>query len=322
MSTGEGILTNGATETLNKLVHVVAQEINLAWGVKDELKKLQDTLEMILAVISDAGRRQVTEEAVGLWLRRLKELSYDADDMMDEFSYETMRRSVRGNNMKKKVSVANYASSNTSISYGESSTEQRSRQTESSIDESSIMGREDDKEKIINLLIPSSEKVSVVSMVGMGGLGKTTLAQLVYNDKLVNEQFNLKMWVHVSEYFDVEKLLTKIMESATQSTFDSLSNFDVLASKVREQLNGKKYLLVLDDLWNESDEQWERLCSPLLVGAQGSKILITTRKTQVADVVKGHIPLYKLGKLQDNECWSIIEKKAFSPVERKRQERR
>ncbi|XP_026384610.1 putative disease resistance protein RGA3 [Papaver somniferum] len=147
----------------------------------------------------------------------------------------------------------------------------------------------------------------------MGGLGKTTLAQLVYNDELVNEQFKLKMWVHVSEDFDVEKLLRKIMESSTQSKFDTLSNFDVLASKVREQLNGKKYLLVLDDLGNERDELWERLCSPLLVGAQGSKILITARKSQVADIVKGIIPPYKLEELQNEECWCIIEKNAFSP---------
>ncbi|XP_026388935.1 putative disease resistance RPP13-like protein 1 [Papaver somniferum] len=209
-------------------------------------------------------------------------------------------------------------STNTTSYHGESS-ENRSRQTASSTNESDIIGRYDDKKNIIDFLTSSSssdgnpEKVSVVSIVGMGGLGKTTLAQLIYNDVLVNQQFKLKMWVHVSEDFDVQNLLTKIMESATQNKFDTISNFDVLTSKVREQLNRKKYLLVLDDLWNESDEQWERLCSPLLVGAQGSKILITTRKTQVADAVKGNIPPYKLKTLQDGECWTIIEKKAFSP---------
>ncbi|RZC86536.1 hypothetical protein C5167_029887 [Papaver somniferum] len=204
--------------------------------------------------------------------------------------------------------------------------EHRSRETAPCINESNIIGREDEKEKIVNMLtkvIPSSatpsasdrnmEKVSVVSIVGMGGLGKTTLAQLVYNDEMVNKLFELKLWVHVSQEFDVEKLLIKIMESSTENKFDSPSNFAVLVSKVQEQLNGKRYLLVLDDFWNQNPEQWDRLYSPLLVGSQGSKILITSRKAQVADMVKGSIPPYKLEKLQDDECWSIMEKRAFSP---------
>ncbi|XP_026431528.1 putative disease resistance protein RGA1 [Papaver somniferum] len=275
----EGILTNSATEILKKLVPVVAQEISLAWGVKDELKKLQDTLEMILLVIADAERKQLNDAAIGLWLRRLKDVAYDANDVMNEYCYETMRRSVRGNNlmykardfvsssnplafrfkMDRKIKHINQrldgitkdmssfqlqitSATSTAIPPGESS-EQRSRQTASSINESDIFGREDDKKSIIDLLtkfIPSSslstssdsnlEKVSVVSIVGMGGLGKTTLAQLVYKDELVNKQFELTMWVHVSEYFDVEKLLTKIMESSTRNGFDTLSNFDVLVS--------------------------------------------------------------------------------------------
>ncbi|XP_026434674.1 putative disease resistance protein RGA3 [Papaver somniferum] len=255
----EGILTNGVTEILKKLVPVIAQEINLAWGVKDELKTLQDTLEMILAVLADAERRQMTEEVVRIWLRRLKDVAYDADDVMDELSYETMRRCVRGNSLKHKardfISSANplafhYQMSNkikhinrrldsitkdmsrfhlqttpASSILPEESTEHRSQQTASSVNESDIIGREDEKERITNMLtgvIPSSsdrntEKVSVVSIVGMGGLGKTSLAQLVYKDELVNKHFELKMWVHVSEDFDVEKLLTKIMESSTQN---------------------------------------------------------------------------------------------------------
>ncbi|XP_026379081.1 disease resistance protein RGA2-like [Papaver somniferum] len=359
MSIVEGIFVNGVTEALKKLVPIIGKEIVLAWGVKDKLKKLQKTVQMILVVIADAERKQLNDAAVGLWLRRLKDVAYDADFVLDEFSYETMRRCERGNRLKhkvmdfvsssnnplafgfkmaKKIKIINKrldeitedmkrfhlqdATDNTFMVHGGSS-EQRSRQTASSMNESDIIGRDDDKNRLVDILtqvIPSStspdtnpENVSVVSIVGMGGLGKTSIAQVVYKDEMVNKLFELTMWVHVSAYFDLEKLLTKIMESSTHNKFDAPSNFSVLVSKVEEQLNGKKYLLVLDDLWNENAEEWERLYSQLLVGAQGSKILITTRKTQVADVVKGSIPPYKLEKLQDDECWSIIEKKAFSP---------
>lgn len=85
MSIAGGVFTNGVTEILKKLVPVIGREIGLAWGVKDELKKLRDTLQMILSVIADAERRQQNDAAVGLWLRRLKDVAYDADDVMDDF---------------------------------------------------------------------------------------------------------------------------------------------------------------------------------------------------------------------------------------------
>ncbi|XP_026429743.1 putative disease resistance protein RGA3 [Papaver somniferum] len=359
----ERILANGVSQILNKLVPVVAQEISLAWGVKDELKKVQRTLDMILAVITDAERRQEEEEAVRLWLRSLKDVAFDADDVMDDFTYETLRRDERGNHLKNKLldfvwfsnnplgfsfkmagkvrninrrlneitenmnkfQLQSASVNNTSMVHGESSDHRRRRQTASVIIQSEVVGRKDDKNKIIDMITKatasssssdvnqSSEKVSIISIVGMGGLGKTTLAQLVYNDELVIKQFDQRIWVCVSTNFDVENIFIKIMESITLDKFDSVSSFDLLVNKVQEKLQGKKFLLVLDDLWNENALQWERLKNSFHVGAQGSKILITTRNIQVENVVKGSDRPYQLKKLQEDECWSIIEKKAFSP---------
>lgn len=339
----------------------VAQEINLAWGVKDDLQKLQRTLQVIAAVIADAENRQEMEELVRFWLVRLKDVAYDADDVMDEFSYETIRRGERGDRVKDKVrdfvsssnplvfrfKMANKikdvnrsldeitkdmarfqlqttSPSNTINAHGGSS-EQQSRQTTSLVNESKIIGREDDKKEIIRLLTTLTassssgsynthhENISVVSIVGMGGVGKTTLAQFVYKDKLVENHFDQRIWVFVSKDFDVKTILIKIMESITEAKFENLSNLDVLVNEVQKKLKGKKYLLVLDDVWNDRYEQWEDLKTPLLVGAQGSKILITTRENQVADVVNGSIPSYRLENLQEDECWSIMENEAFSP---------
>ncbi|OVA03041.1 Leucine-rich repeat [Macleaya cordata] len=89
------VLVNGATEILKKLGTVIAREISLAWGVKDDLAKLRQTLEMILAVMSDADKRQINDIAVRLWLRRLKDVAYDADDILDDFSNDQyMRREM------------------------------------------------------------------------------------------------------------------------------------------------------------------------------------------------------------------------------------
>ncbi|XP_026459965.1 putative disease resistance protein RGA4 [Papaver somniferum] len=356
----ERILINGVTQILKKLVPVVVQEIGSAWGVKDELDKLQRTLEMILVVIADAERKQVRDEAVRLWLRRLKDVAYDADDVMDEFSYQAMRllkrdslrykvhdfvsssnplsfryklaSQIKGINSKLKEIIRDMdmfqlktIPSSTTVAC-EESRERQCRQTTSFASMEQIVGRENDKDKLVRMLTtvtaststsPSNhlEKVPhVASIVGMGGLGKTTLAQLVYNDDSVKKHFDPKIWVCVSEYFNVHRLLSDIMESITLEKFSGFSNFDVLVFKVRQQLTGKRYLLVLDDLWNEDADQWEKLLqSSLIVGAQGSKILTTTRKRQVADIVKGSISPYFLEKLQADECWSIMEGKAFSP---------
>ncbi|XP_026421751.1 putative disease resistance protein RGA1 [Papaver somniferum] len=356
----ERILINGVTELLkNFVIPVVAKNIGFTSSLKNDLRKLRDTLEMILAKIADAEEKQEKSNELRLWLKRLKDVSYDADDVMDELSYETMRRSERESF---KYKARDFFSSSNPVAYRRKltkqikeinilvdeiakdvqkfqlqtmnnpastianggSSEQRNRQTASSIIDSEIVGRKDDKKKIIDLLTKATasssgtvnqflEKVPIISIVGMGGLGKTTLAQLVYNDKWVIEHFDTRIWVCVSNFFDVETVLIKIMESITLAKFHSVSNFDLLVNKVQDNLQDTKFLLVLDDLWNENILQWERLKNLLLVASQGSKILITTRRMQVADVVKGSIRPYHLEELQEHECWSIMEKRAFSP---------
>ncbi|XP_026438647.1 disease resistance protein RGA2-like isoform X2 [Papaver somniferum] len=200
-------------------------------------------------------------------------------------------------------------------------------------DASKFVGRDADKSKIVKLLttmsmsspssLPSTssvnssnqlENVSVISIVGMGGLGKTSLAQSIYDDKSVENQFVKKMWVCISDDFDVFKILKNIMESATNSRCEDFSNNDILVKKLREKLQGTKYLLVLDDLWNEDPIEWNKLKSVLdCCGSVGSKIIVTTRSQTVASVVQGLIPPYNLNVLSEAECWSIIKNRAFSP---------
>ena len=96
----EIILSVVAEEILGKLISVATEQINLAWGFKEELTKLLDSLTTIQAVLADAERRQGSEELVKLWLRRLKDVAYDADDVLDEFAYEILRRKVEIRNQK------------------------------------------------------------------------------------------------------------------------------------------------------------------------------------------------------------------------------
>ncbi|RHN80550.1 putative P-loop containing nucleoside triphosphate hydrolase [Medicago truncatula] len=98
--------------------------------------------------------------------------------------------------------------------------------------ESIIYGREREKEEIIKFLFSDANQVSIISIVGLMGKGKTTLTQLVYNDHRIHEQFEFKAWVHVSESFDCLRLIQEI-----------------LYHQLQHWLAGNKYLLVLDDAW-------------------------------------------------------------------------
>ncbi|XP_026390765.1 putative disease resistance protein RGA3 isoform X2 [Papaver somniferum] len=205
-------------------------------------------------------------------------------------------------------------------------TDQLDRMTHSFMGDYKIVGREKDTSRIVEMLLmtnPSSpslsgnsgspENVSVVSVVGMGGVGKTTLAQLVYKEQSIERSFEPRAWVCISDDFDIFLILKMILESITGRKCDDFSNVNVLVKKVQNQISGNKYLLVLDDLWNENAEDWEKLRSILSVGAQGSKILVTTRKETVASIVRGTISPYNLTTLGKQECWLIVKDRAFSP---------
>nr|XP_023876856.1 putative disease resistance protein RGA3 [Quercus suber] len=146
----------------------------------------------------------------------------------------------------------------------------------------------------------------------MAGLGKTTIAKLVYNDKLVKKHFDEKIWVCVSKNFDVKRILREILE-ALDHNFCGLENKNAILQHLQKKLQGKRYHLILDDVWDEDREKWDSLRSSLLGINQnnGNNILVTTRKDNVAQIMKTSL-IHKLEELLEDECWLIFKEKAFA----------
>ncbi|KAF0905782.1 hypothetical protein E2562_008835 [Oryza meyeriana var. granulata] len=127
--------------------------------------------------------------------------------------------------------------------------------------------------------------VSVLPIVGIGGVGKTTLAQYIYNDPRVEAHFGVRIWICVSDLFKKKNITKKIIESITKGKYKSSDSLDDLQVELMKQLKRRKFLLVLDDIWPIANIEWETFYAPLRHGPEGSMILVTTRFPNVADLV-------------------------------------
>ncbi|KAJ8623721.1 hypothetical protein MRB53_032251 [Persea americana] len=149
--------------------------------------------------------------------------------------------------------------------------------------------------------------------MGMGGIGKTTLARLVFHDERIIAHFDLRMWVSVTEAdSNVPSLVIKILESAVGAYVyhpSSSSSDLVLQTQLQEKLHGKRYLLVLDGVRNEERYKWNRLKACLKCGAMGSRILVTICSDTVASIM-GMLPRHDLGRLSEEQSWSLFQKLA------------
>ena len=191
--------------------------------------------------------------------------------------------------------------------------------TTCSVDESRVCGRETDKAAILELLFDDNEPiinsddfdaVRVIAIIGMGGLGKTTLAQLAFNDKEAQTHFDLIVWVCVSDDFNVLKLTKTILKSVAAGGSD-FNDLNQLQLKLKEELSGKKFLLVLDDVWNEKRHVWETFYHPLRSGgAQGSRVIVTTRNQGVVSAI-GATSTYPLKELSNDEFLSLLAQQAL-----------
>ncbi|XP_027352813.1 disease resistance protein RGA2-like [Abrus precatorius] len=365
---GKSFVFDIAESLLTKLASQAYEEASLAYGVYEDLHAIKDTLSIVKGVLLDAEDKKEHNHALREWLRQIQNVCSDAEDVLDGFKCQTLRKQVVNASGSIRMKVGHFFSPSNPLVFrlrmahqikdvrdrldkvvadgnkfalervdvDQRLVVQRREMTYSHVDASDVIGRENDREEIFKLLMQplpdggGDKSLCVIPIVGIGGLGKTTLAKLVFNDKRVDEVFQLKMWVCVSDDFDIRQIIIKIINSASSSTsasapnianahHEDINNLDMeqLQSRLRCKLSGQRFLLVLDDIWNDDYAKWVELKSLINVGAVGSKILVTTRSNSIASMM-GTVSSYVLEGLSLEHCLCLFVKWAFKEGEEKK----
>ncbi|OAY76174.1 putative disease resistance protein RGA1 [Ananas comosus] len=316
----EGIAFDLVKGVLGKLGSALWDEIGLLRSFKDDADDLRSDFSAIQVVLLDAEERSSAgkeSHALRHWLRKLKDAAYDADDLLDEIRTEAEK--VRGflsranpMHLKFKVKMAHrmkelrekigkIAKQRNDFGLAEAGpvreAEFKRPETFSVVNEKTIVGRDSDKEEIVKLLLEtnSDHNVSVIPIRVTG-----------------QQRFDLRVWVCVSTDFHMKTIAKPVISAAGENC--ALDNSDAVASCLVRIFSQKRFLLVLDDVWNEDQERWEKLKVLFKDGKQGSKILVTTRSEKVAEIMKTVEP-HRVKGLSDDDCWTLFKRRAFKEGE-------
>nr|ASM58523.1 NB-LRR tospovirus immune receptor [Solanum huaylasense] len=171
-----------------------------------------------------------------------------------------------------------------------------------------VVGFENKAEELIDYLIRGTNELDVVPIVGMGGQGKTTIARKLYNNDIIVSRFDVRAWCIISQTYNRRELLQDIFSQVTGSD-DNGATVDVLADMLRRKLMGKRYLIVLDDMWDCM--VWDDLRLSFPDDGIRSRIVVTTRLEEVGKQVKYHTDPYSLPFLTTEESCQLLQKKVF-----------
>ncbi|KAI3458137.1 hypothetical protein Pfo_014800 [Paulownia fortunei] len=302
----------------------VLDQIKTYKNVHKKVARLESELRRMQCFLRDAEERQEDDERVRNWICDVRDIAYDADDLIDTFllrvelrkRQSTLRRTLTSfsawNHHLADISTGRETYGIREFGKEKSRVNERLRQLRRSSprgQEKDIVGIHKDTDALVRQLIRKGSEWRTVSIVGMGGIGKTTLAKRVYNHEEVRGRFACRAWVYVSQEIKPREILQEILKQVNKSAGD-LENLreERLEEMLHEYLVKKRYLVVLDDIW--STEAWVCL-EKAFPNNNGSKLIITTRNKGVALCADPRTAPHELQFLNKEDSWDLFRRKAF-----------
>ncbi|XWS07755.1 hypothetical protein CRYUN_Cryun41cG0017900 [Craigia yunnanensis] len=328
---------------IERISDLLIHEAVFLSGVREEVERLKDELQRMQSFLKDADRKQDQDERLRKRVAKIRDLAYDSEDVIDAFILKVAHQGgfqgiiniftsictkpfhLQKIGMKVKTILKKLEDISKNLpayqisGEGEGSTsismmQQRLRRTFSHVEEEDVISLESMTEDVLAQLMKQEDRLHVVSVVGMGGIGKTTLARKVYKHNVVKQHFDCFAWACISQKCMprevVHGVLIKVSSPSKEERelIDKLTE-DELIKKLFHVLEEKRYLIVLDDIWKIED--WEILKKAFPPGKKGSKILFTTRIKGVALHADPCNSPIEIPLLNVDEGWRLFKRKAF-----------
>ncbi|KAM7485848.1 hypothetical protein LguiA_001857 [Lonicera macranthoides] len=334
------------TSVFRKVGELLTNEVRFAFGVSDQLQELQAELRRMLCFLKDADGRQEESAILQDLVIEIRKVTYDAEDVLELFDFKvSSRRRRRGiinvlmrfacifnewiavytvglkiDRIKTKISNLTASLRDYGIravregGEGPSSRQERLNEVRKIYPhfiEKDFVGFDEDIKTLVKELVNQYRTRRVVSIFGMGGLGKTTLATKVYHHPDVRRHFDSFAWVCISQMWKKTNVLQGILEKLSSKRMSEIKEMkeDDLAEELFLFQQQKKCLVVLDDIWD--NDVWDTLRQAFPCGYTSSRILITTRMKDVAYHIDPNAFLHQLRFLNREESWQLLVKKAF-----------
>nr|CAD1839365.1 unnamed protein product [Ananas comosus var. bracteatus] len=343
------VLNKIAASLAGTISDELVKEVSALLAVKNSMKQIKSEFAVMRAFVSQVNAYDSRNETLAAWLEQVKKVAFEVEDIIDEYTYlvgkkrqqllefpeasvssfekhrrmhgiadqlkQVETRLERLTKMRHRygISVRETASNSTALR------QRRAFDIPHLSNEDEIVGNDEETKRLIEWLTDGREARAVISISGMGGLGKTTLANSIFKNPTVKRHFNWSVWISVSQSYRVEDLLRRILTHNTGKNEEILNGIDTmdrieLAEKVQIYLREKRYLIVLDDVW--SRDPWSSLDHAFVRNNFRSRVIITTRTEDVASLADENRRL-RLSTLPKEEAWDLFCKKAFSKLAEK-----
>nr|CAJ26369.1 putative ATPase [Brachypodium sylvaticum] len=337
-----------AGETLKIAKPLLARNAEVVAALPANMKLIKDELEIINAFLKEIGLKGCKGEVIETWIRQVRRLAYDMEDVVDQFMYVVAEKEVTGSwAYLKKI----FKKPQCSISLDDIATKadivnkelielskRRSRWTQPivglndipttsydneqllylpghdrSINDDELIGIYENKETLIEMLHFKDRSMRIIAVWGMGGIGKSTLVNNVYTNEL--SHFSCRAWVSISQSYKLEDIWRNMLRELVKDNreFDAEKMYSAeLRTELKKILKEKRYLIILDDVWRAGD--FFKISEVLVDNGLGSRVIITTRIEDVASVAADGCKI-KVEPLKDHDAWFLFCRKAFPNIE-------